>query len=277
MANPQIKRKVNLLGEAGVGKTSLTLRFVKNVFGDKYLKTIGTNVYTKQIPVANVDVKLIIFDIMGDTGFDSVRDRAFENSSGGIAVADFTRKETLDKLIDDWLPKYRELAVADAPIILAINKVDLDKQELSRKEIIDNTSHYVDAIYFTSAKTGENVEEIYKELGFRTILIQELGIRTVYHHPSPEKGVKNIDTINDPKKLLSILLTFASELGNMTYSTREKIFEERGINKFSLDEGISEQQVLSFGDGLIQWYEENNDQKSVLTIKRILKKYSTND
>ncbi|MEF8873835.1 MAG: GTP-binding protein [Candidatus Thermoplasmatota archaeon] len=263
MTGAETKRKVTLLGEAGVGKTSLTLRFVKDVFGEEYLKTIGTNVYTKKVPVTSSEVKLIINDIMGDTGFDSVRKRAFEKSTGAIAVADITREETLHGLIDDWLPEYRRSAVDNAPIILAVNKVDLEDQDLTRKEVFDNATPYFDTIFFTSAKTGENVEDMFKELGFRTM----------YRHPSPERHAEDIGAIDDPKELLSVLLTYSSELGDMSYSTREEIFEESGIDKFSLDEEISEQQVLSFGDGLIQWYEENEDTDSVSTIRSVLEKY----
>jgi len=263
MAGIEIKKKINLLGETGVGKTSLTLRFVKDVFGEKYLKTIGTNVYSKNIHITGSEIKLIIYDIMGDTGFDSVRDRAFKKSAGAVAVADITREETLDNLIDDWLPKYRRSAGQDAPILLAVNKVDLKDQELlTRKEVVEDVTQHFDTVFFTSAKTGENVEVMFKELVFRTIYL--------YTSPVDEQ---DIGTINDPKKLISLLLTYASELGDMSYTTREKIFEQSGIDKFSLDECISEQQALSFGNGLIHWYEKNQDPSSASVIRSLIEKY----
>jgi len=267
MVGAETKKKVTLLGETGVGKTSLTLRFVKDVFGEKYLKTIGTNVYSKKIPITGSELKLIIYDIMGDTGFDSVRDRAFNESTGAIAVADITREDTLYNLIDDWLPKYRKSAVDNAPIMLAVNKADLEDQEITREEVIDNVLHYFDTIFFTSAKTGENVNDMFKELGFRTI----------YRQTSSVSREKDFGKIEKPKKLLSVLLTYASELGDMSYSTREKIFERSGIDKFSLDEEISEQQALSFGNGLVQWYKENDDIESASTIRNVLEKYEKTD
>lgn len=263
MVKRETKRKVTLLGETGVGKTSLSLRFVKDVFGEKYLKTIGTNVYSKKIPITGSEVKLLIYDIMGDTGFDSVRERAFDQSTGAVAVADITREETLYKLTEEWVPKFRNSAVDNAPIVLAINKVDLENQEFTREEIVDNVMHYFDSIFFTSAKTGENVEDLFKELGFRSI----------YHQSLAVKEGKYIGPIDNPKELLSVLLTYASELGDMPYSTREKIFETSGMDKFSLDEGFSEEEVLSFGNGLIQWYEENEDDESASEIRSVLEKY----
>jgi len=265
--NNEVKRKVNLLGETGVGKTSLVLRFVKNVFGEDYLKTIGTNIYTKKVPFLGSDVKLVLYDIMGESDFQSVKDLAFEQSTGAIAVADITREESLYKLVDDWLPKYRKLAMDNAPVVLAVNKVDLDEQEISREEIVDNVFSYFDTIFFTSAKSGENVKEMFKELGFRTM----------YRRPSPTKDVEDIITrnklIDEPKKLLSGLLAYASQLGDLSYSNMEDLLDKSGIDKFELDEDISESKALKFGDKLIEWYEDKDDVESSSSVSRLVEKY----
>ncbi|MBS3815975.1 MAG: GTP-binding protein [Candidatus Thermoplasmatota archaeon] len=267
MRGKKSKRKVNLLGEAGVGKTSLTLRFVKDIFGEEYLKTIGTNIYTKEVPVTGSEVKLVIHDIMGDTDFDTVRETAFEKSTGAIAVADCMRKESLDKLIEDWLPKYKEAAVDNAPIILAVNKVDLEDHEITEEVVTDEAPFYFDSVFYTSAKMGKNVEDMFKELGFRA----------VYNKPSLARKGEDIVTmdkrIDDPRKLMSALLTYASTKGDMSYSTREEIFEQSGIDKFSLNEEMSEDNTLSFADGLIEWYEEDDDTESAKAVRNLLEKY----
>ncbi len=265
--NGDIKRKVNLLGEARVGKTSLVLRFVKNVFGQDYLKTIGTNVYTKKIPYLGSDLKLVIYDIMGESDFKSVKDLAFEKSTGAIAVGDITREETLYKLIDDWLPKYRKSAMDDAPVVLAVNKVDIDEQEITEEDIVEDVLPYFDSIFYTSAKTGENVEDMFKELGFRTM----------YCYPSHGRSAEDIVTvdnvIDEPKKLLSGLFAYASQLGDMPYSTMEELIEESGIDKYSLEEEVSEGQALEFGDKIIEWYEDEEDMESASSVRRLLEKY----
>ncbi len=265
--NGAIKRKVNLLGESGVGKTSLLLQFVKNVFGEEYLKTVGTNVYTKKVPVTGSEVKLVMYDIMGESDFQSVQNMAFEKSTGAIAVADITREETLYKLIDDWLPKYRRSAVDNAPIILAVNKVDLEDQDITRGEVVDNVLSYFDAVFFTSAKTGENVEDLFNELAFRTM----------YRRTSPVRHAEDIvtiySTIDTSKKLISGLLTYASALGSMPYSTMDELIHESGIDKFSLAEEITEDKALDFGERLMRWYEDNDDVKSASTVRRLVEKY----
>jgi len=265
--NGDIKRKVNLLGEPGVGKTSLILRFVKNVYGDEYLKTVGTNVYTKKVSVTGLEMKLIIHDIMGESGFQSVREIAFKESTGAIAVADCTRKETLYKLIDKWLPKYRESAFDDAPVLLAVNKTDLEKQEITRDEVEDDMHQHFDNIFFTSAKAGENVEDMFKELGFKNMYIQ----------CSLESYEENIiamhKVIDDPKKLLSDLIAYGSQFGDMPYLNLDKLLYQSDIDKFSIEEGVEEDNVLEFGDNLIEWYEENNYSKFASRVEKLIEKY----
>ncbi|MFW6064235.1 MAG: Rab family GTPase [Candidatus Natronoplasma sp.] len=265
--NEDIKRKVNLLGEPGVGKTSLTLRFVNDVFGEEYLKTVGTNVYTKKVPVLGSEMKLVIYDIMGDPGFDSVRNMAFEKSTGAIAVADATREDTLFKLIDDWLPKYRKSAVDDAPIILAVNKIDLEDQELTREHVVDDASQYFDNILFTSAKTGENVEDMFKELGFEIMYLQS----SFETHEENLLAMHKI--IDEPKKLLSDLISYGSQFGDMPFLTLDKLLYQSSIDKFSLDEDIPEEKVLEFGDRIIEWYEENDHSKFAFTVEKLIEKY----
>gem|GEM_PF-152600 len=259
-----IKRKVNILGEPGVGKTSLVLRFVKDLFGDEYLKTIGTNVYTKRVPVTGSEVKLVIYDIMGESDFESVRDMAFKQSMGAIAVADCTRKKTLDRLIDDWLPKYRRLATDGAPIVLAVNKVDLEDQEITDVLFDYEELPSFSTIFYTSAKTNKNVEDMFQEVGFLT----------KFQHLQPiikEDDILTLEKkIDSPKKLISALLTYSSHLGDLPYSTREKIFEESGIDKFSLDKEITLKEAFSFGRGLIAWYEDDHDSKSASAIRKLL-------
>ncbi len=266
--NGDIKRKVNLLGEPGVGKTSLILRFVKHVYGDEYLKTIGTNVYSKEVPVVDSEMKLVIHDIMGESGFESVREIAFEQSTGAIAVADITREETLYKLIDDWLPKYRKSAFEDAPIILAINKTDLEEQqEITRDEVEDDVLHHFDGVFYTSAKAGENVEDMFKELGFKTMYLQ-------CPLKSYEENIvamhKFIDT---PKKLLSDLIAYGSQFGDMPFLTLDKFLYQSGIDKFTIEEEVEEEKVIEFGDKIMEWYEENDYFEFASTVEKMIEKY----
>ncbi len=262
-----VKKKVNLLGGQGVGKTSLILRFVKSVFGDEYLKTIGTNVYKKTIKTEDGDVDLIIHDIMGEDAYESVQEGAFIGSTGAIAVADLTRPETLDKLTELWLPRYKKIASEENPIILGLNKFDLiedvDLVELeSYKDEFDMT-------LFTSAKTGKNVDTLFEILANKVAYNLQLAIEDIEDFVSE----KNLST---PLKLVDALLAFASELGGMPYETREELLENAGIEKFDLDEmleEIPEEQAVTLGEELAEWYREKNETYAEKCILELLDKY----
>ncbi len=266
MSENRYKKKINLLGDAAVGKTSLILRFVKNLFGERYLKTVGTNVYNKDVYLTGFSVKLVIFDIMGESGYENVQETAFRGSSGALAVADCTRKETLDNLVEHWVPKYKKHSAENPPIFLAINKYDLEDKEITQ-DMIDDISSIFEGSYFTSAKTTKNVDEIFRDLAFRT----------VYQSLSPVKNVEEVISskeINNSKQLMGALLTYASELGEINYNTKEKLLKEAGIDKFSLEDGIKEEKTIKFGNKLTQWYRDNDDKKSAKAIQEVLDKYS---
>ncbi len=266
MVKRSYKKKINLLGDVAVGKTSLILRFVRNVFGGQYLKTVGTNVYNKEVSIMEYNVNLVIFDIMGESGYDNVQKTAFRGSSGALAVADCTRKQTLDNLVENWIPKYREMASEEAPIFLAINKNDLkDKKEIGEKLVALQSDNF-DSIYFTSAKTAKNVDEIFRDLAFNTL----------YQPLSPVKSVEEMissENIDTTKKLMGALLTYASELGDINYHSKEALLKESGIDRFALEEDIPEEETLEFGNELIDWFEKRNDQDSAEKIEKAIDKY----
>src|SRR5438093_7047445 len=98
-----IKSKICLVGEVGVGKTSLVKRFVLDTFDDRYVATVGTKVTKKTVPVlwrgGPAMMDLMVWDIMGEKGFRALLKEAyFEGCQGVIAVCDITRKDTLHEL-----------------------------------------------------------------------------------------------------------------------------------------------------------------------------------
>src|SRR4030067_3572291 len=101
------KVKVRRAGEKAVGKTSLTRRYVLNMFDDRYITTIGTKVSKKEVslyhPERDVHVRMdmTIWDIMGEKGFrELLKDAYFCGANGILAVADLTRSKTLHELAD---------------------------------------------------------------------------------------------------------------------------------------------------------------------------------
>jgi small GTP-binding protein len=165
-----IKKKVVLTGDAGVGKTSLINRFVKGHFDDKYLATIGTNVYKKEIVLRDytvnkdIQMSMMIWDVLGQEGFDRVKRTAYTGSEGAFMVCDLTRQPTVANL-RNWAKSFTEV-VGDVPVIILGNKVDLittDNPNLYQLENLARELGYT--FYTTSARTGANVNESFHLLG----------------------------------------------------------------------------------------------------------------
>ena len=166
--NATINKKVCLLGDFGVGKTSLVRRFVYERFEDKYLSTIGVKVSRKtmNLPYQDklIDLSIILWDLAGSEEFNSIRASYLRGASGILLVCDLTRPETLYHLpayLDDM---GKVCPVAD--VILAANKSDLiDEQRLSTSDIEAFISGFNFPYYLTSAKSGDGVDTIFRQLG----------------------------------------------------------------------------------------------------------------
>jgi len=160
-----MKVKVCFIGDAGVGKTSLIKRYVLDVFDDRYIATIGTKVTKKIVDVdGQVKVMMLVWDIMGQKGFrELLREAYFFGAHGAIAVCDLTNKETLEEL-RYWIKALTDVA-GDVPIAFAGNKVDLENDRVIKEEDLQElASKYKGKAYLTSAKTGQNVEAVFKTL-----------------------------------------------------------------------------------------------------------------
>ena len=127
-------KKVVLLGESAVGKTSLIKRFVHDEFADDYISTIGTKVSKKVINL-NVDgqeteVNLMIWDMLGREGYMSTQARQIVGAQGVIIVGDVTRPETMANLEKYWIPMIlRTVGTVKLPFIFLGNKVDLADED----------------------------------------------------------------------------------------------------------------------------------------------------
>ncbi len=169
-----MKAKLCLVGSSSVGKSSLIRRYVLNEFTDEYLATIGTKVSKKQVsvPLMNeepVMVNLMVWDIMGQMGFrELLQESYFQGAQGVLAVADITRKETLDDLYI-WVDQIDRYS-GPVPMVLAMNKVDLPQERHVPEAEIHKFAHAFGCdVVRTSAKTGENVEEVFWRLAGHVI------------------------------------------------------------------------------------------------------------
>ncbi len=200
----EVLKKVVLLGDSAVGKTSLMNRFIKNAFDDSYISTVGAKVSKKVVNVSfnKVDyaVSFMLWDIIGSEGYKSTQSRHIAGLNGAIIVADLSRPETIKKLEEYWIPLLEETTAGVMPPILFVgNKLDLVDDEASSKALtefteMDGRIRQADIVdrykslqpyVTTSAKTGQGVEE-----GFST-----LGTMMVMEHENYEPMTRQMDEI----------------------------------------------------------------------------------
>lgn len=157
-----IQKKICLLGAFAVGKTSLVSRFVKSIYSDQYLTTVGVKVDKKTVTVGDKEVNLIVWDLAGEDEFQKVQISYLRGASGYLLVADGTRSNTLETA--KMLRQRVDENIGSIPFVFIVNKSDLaDEWEIDDQAIADCQNAGWKLIK-ASAKTGEGVEEAFKLL-----------------------------------------------------------------------------------------------------------------
>lgn len=158
-----ITKKICLLGEFAIGKTSLTARFVRQTFSSKYLTTVGVKIDSKIVELPGQEtVKLVIWDIAGSDTVTTVDTNYLRGTAGVLLVVDGCRKSTLNSAMN--LRRSVHEALGECPMVVAINKLDLlPDWEIDESDITELEQGGLQ-VYKTSAKTGENVEAVFQQL-----------------------------------------------------------------------------------------------------------------
>ncbi|MFX1496390.1 MAG: Rab family GTPase [Promethearchaeota archaeon] len=159
--------KIVIFGDAGCGKTTLTQRFLTNLFVSDSKMTIGVDFEVKSLEIDTKKVKLQIWDFGGEERFRFLLPTYVRGAKGGLFMYDITNYSSIAH-IDDWLTVIRkEIKAEDEfPIIVVGGKADLSSnREVSSEEGIKIArSRGVDGFIECSSKTGENVEETFEAL-----------------------------------------------------------------------------------------------------------------
>lgn len=157
--------KICMLGDFGVGKTSLVSRFVRNTFSEAYLTTVGVKVDSREVDRGeDGPSKLVVWDIAGKSTLDALNMSYLRGASGLLLVADGTREATLRSAID-LLLQSRSL-LPDAEAVLLVNKLDLvDRWEVAASTLVELRRTL--PVIETSALSGDGVEQAFAELAAR--------------------------------------------------------------------------------------------------------------
>ena len=185
--------KIALIGDSGVGKSSIALRYTMNEFNDNYNSTGGASYSTKIIQYGNDTIQLDIWDTAGQEKFRSLGRQFYKDAFIVILVYDITNKQTFINLSAIWYPELKNSGESNPVIGVAGNKSDqYESEETVNEEEARKYSESINGVFeLVSAKTGNNIDILFNDL-----------IEEYYKRNYPEK-VKKILEERDAQKLQS--------------------------------------------------------------------------
>ena len=156
--------KVLLLGNSDVGKSSLILRYVDQVWSDTFVPTIGVDFKVKTLEIDNKQIKMQIWDTAGQERFRNVISSYFRGSHGILLIYDITNRDSF-KNLENWLTEIEKNASQNVLKILIGNKNDLvDDREIKTEEGQAFANRNGMQFIETSAKMNTNVNEAFEAL-----------------------------------------------------------------------------------------------------------------
>ena len=233
MDEPDYKYKITILGDEAVGKTCLIKKYVYDKFDDVYLLTLGTKTTKKSVMLKakgrehEIEVKLVIWDIMGQREFSRAFSSFFAGTHAGILVCDMTRKKTL-KSLQNWIDDLFAIT-GPVPLVFVGNKCDLvEGRTVSEEELKALADKYKAPYFLSSAKTGENVERFFYSLS-KVLLERRAKLQGVMDFAElPKKEVENILRRRKHK-----ILEAQDLEKKLQFDDAKKIYDELEMEDFS--------------------------------------------
>lgn len=151
--------KVIVVGDSGVGKTCLLVRYIRNLFDEESQPTLGVEFMTKIVTTEKHKIQLQLWDTAGQELFRSVTRGYYRGSAGAFLVFDITNRDTFEN-IGKWLQDIKDVARSDVVTLLIGNKSDkADQRQVTTEEAQDFAEKHSMKYFETSAKTGSNISE----------------------------------------------------------------------------------------------------------------------
>ena len=185
--------KLLLVGDSGVGKTSLLVQFTEEKFSENYITTIGIDFNTKIIPVGDKKVKLLIWDTAGQERFRTITTAYFRGAMGIILVYDITNRDSYNN-ITNWVRDIHEKSNEQHKISLVIvgNKADMEEDRVVSLGEGKAMAEKYDALFFeTSAKSNQNIHNVFSGLTKEIVKHHEERMRTAVMYGSIRLDMEN--------------------------------------------------------------------------------------
>jgi Ras-related protein Rab-8A len=156
--------KLLLIGDSGVGKSCLLLRFADHTYTESYISTIGVDFKIRTIELDGKTIKLQIWDTAGQERFRTITTAYFRSAVGIILVYDVTSPESFQNL-NQWIKAIEMHATDEVIRVLVGNKADMtDKKTVDKSRGQELARQFGIRFYETSAKTGDNVNDLFESL-----------------------------------------------------------------------------------------------------------------
>jgi small GTP-binding protein len=159
--------KIVLIGESGVGKTSIISQFVDQIFEDDLQTSTGGSFSSKTLTFNNgKTIKLEIWDTAGQERYRALTKIFYKNALAAVLVYDITRKQSFEELKNYWIKQIKESAPENIILAIAANKSDLlDREQVNEDEARNFAKENNALFYETSAKNSIGVNELFIGIG----------------------------------------------------------------------------------------------------------------
>jgi len=214
----EINIKLVIVGDGGVGKTSIVNAFLNKPIPEVYIPTIGSNITHNDYILESVNIRVNLWDSGGQRSFNPINPAFFKNVDAAFLVFDLNKPETLKEIEDVYL-KHLQKNSEECITFLIGNKLDLIEDEGKLKELAKNIAITEIPLIFISARTKINLNEIFELLVF--IYLQEMEFK----YPDEKiKGLYNkfLKSIDKNEGQLRNLFINADKIDSLTLPTEDK-------------------------------------------------------
>ena len=171
--------KVVLVGESGVGKTSIITQFIDQTFQEDQQSTTGGTFSTKSVVCDNgKTLKFEIWDTAGQERYRSLTKMFYKDANAAVLVYDITRKDSFEELQNYWAEQIKESSPSNIILAVAANKSDLFNKEAVDEDQARKFAESLGAIYAsTTATTVESINDLFIQIAKKYTGSNEIKIK----------------------------------------------------------------------------------------------------
>jgi len=190
MTESIIEAKIVFLGDTGVGKTSIVVRYVEQRFSSSVSPTIGASFLSKFVTVNGVRVKLQLWDTAGQERFRSLAPMYYRGAAAAVLIFDITSMESYLR-VKEWVKELRANVFDEILLFVVGNQVDKSGRQVESSEATDY-AHSIGGHFFeTSARKNTGIEELFLSIALQLVGLKDIDARA---DRSQQSSLKKIES-----------------------------------------------------------------------------------